>query len=73
MTGEETARIESLVIAYENTHAERIGGKEGEPRKLLASRPILAEYRAVSEAVRAAAPRPRHSDAFVEGYVDDLL
>jgi hypothetical protein len=74
MTNDEMLQLEGLVRSYAIAHENRIILPEGTERRMVwASDPVKGEYDAVLHALRAAAAQPRHSDAFVEGYVDDLL
>jgi hypothetical protein len=74
MTNDELLHLEGLVRTYVSAHQNRITLAERTQRRMLwVSPPVKAEYDAVLHVVRAAAIRPRHSDALVEDYVDDLL
>jgi hypothetical protein len=74
MINDELLHLEGLVRAYVSAYQNRITSVEQTQRRMLwVSPPVKVEYDAVLHAVRAAAARPRHSDALVEDYVDDLL
>lgn len=63
--------LDELVKAYVAAFDAQMPGAA--VREAWADRPLRAQYQAVLGCVRHIAPHPRHSDKFVEGYVDDLL